>query len=116
MGKKTAMMMMIKLNWLLFRFGFRFVFLVDSSAIINVRYEPSIDGKHGGEESKDTMQSPPLKRNKSGSTAECNDADRMDASPASLVVSFPLCSFRIFSCKTKVTITLLSTQKVALSC
>lgn len=89
------------MNWLLFRFGFRFVFLVDSSAIINVRYEPSIDGKHGGEESKDTMQSPPLKRNKSGSTAECNDADRTDASPASLVVSFPLCSFRIFFLQNK---------------
>jgi len=93
-------------NWLLFRFGCRFVYLVDTNAIINVTYEASIDEKDGSEESKDAIQSPPMKRQKNANTdGETVQGDPTNAEkvtcPASLVVTFPFCSFRMFSLQNK---------------
>jgi hypothetical protein len=96
-----------KSNWLLFRFGQRFVYLVDTNAIITVTYEPSIDDvKDGSEKSKDTIQSPPMKRQKNtsaeGETAQSDPTNVQKVTrPASLVVSFPFCSFRLFSLQNK---------------
>lgn len=93
-------------NWLLFRFGCRFVYLVDTNAIINVTYEPSIavDENDGSEKSKDAIQSPPMKRQKNTTTEgeiaqaqSTNDIEKVTPPPASLVVSFQFCSFRLFS-------------------
>lgn len=95
-----------KSNWLLFRFGCRFVYLVDTNAIVHVSYEPSTDDvKDGSEKSKDAIQSPPVKRQKNTSTEETARKDPANVQkvtrPASLVVSFPFCSFRLFLLQNK---------------
>lgn len=93
-------------NWLLFRFGCRFVYLVDQNAIINVTCCPSTDEKDGSAECKDAIQSPPMKRQKNanaeGETAQTASTNAEQVTrPASLLVSFPFCSFRMFSLQTK---------------
>ena len=94
-------------NWLLFRFGSRFVFLVDKNAIINITCYSSTDEKDGTDRSKDAIQSPPAKRQKNanhskGETEPANPTNVEKVTrPASLVVSFPFCSFRMFSLQNK---------------
>ena len=89
-------------SWLLFRFGGRFVYLVDTNAIVTITYEPCSDDD--SEKSTDAIKSPPMKRQKSENTKDDNaqaGAPTTIKTPASLVLAFPFCSFRMFSLPNK---------------
>ena len=98
---------------LLFRFGGHFVFQVDETSILGVRYEPGsgnevvsdkdINTNGEGDEKK---ESPPSKRQRNegdGSKSTDNDlnSDKESAKiknlPPSLAISFASCTLRVFS-------------------
>ncbi len=95
---------------LLFRFGHRFVFRVNESAIVEISYEPgsaiedeaAMDSKDGCDA---TIESPLSKRRKldsgyTSSTAENGISARMTTTrqlPPCVLISFNTCSFRVFS-------------------
>lgn len=95
---------------LLFRFGHRFVFRVDDSAIVEMRYEPGStveDGANIGsvEGADSTTESPLSKRRKLESGRICSPAENGRAKmmttrrqlPPCVLISFSTCTFRIFS-------------------
>jgi len=102
---------------LLFRFGNRFVFHVDESAIFDIKYEPgSSDGggpgdgagrnseDRNGDEEKTNESSPPQKRHKNNGGDDgptSRDAGNAQVGrkrlPPSLTISFGSCAFRVFS-------------------
>ncbi|KAL3766218.1 hypothetical protein ACHAW5_002564 [Stephanodiscus triporus] len=91
---------------LLFRFGNRFVFHVDDSAILEIKYDPGSDGGSSGDDNPDTVgdqmtnDSPPPKRHRSdddGSPRAGNLCVIAKQLPPSLTISFGSCTFRVFS-------------------
>ena len=104
---------------LLFRFGHRFTFRVDESAILDVRYEPGgigdkydddddDDDRHRDEETRDdrniTNGSPPTKRHRNERDGHTSRSGKVRLGtarardlPPSLIISFGSCNFRIFS-------------------
>ena len=96
---------------LLFRFGHRFVFQVNDSAIVGIKYEPGIDieddsivENEGGVDQM-SSKSPLSKRRKldsgrSSLTAENGSHEEMTTRrqlPPCVLISFNTCSFRIFT-------------------
>ncbi|KAL3823770.1 hypothetical protein ACHAXA_004863 [Cyclostephanos tholiformis] len=94
---------------LMFRFGNRFAFHVDESAILEIRYEPGSDGeRYDGDNrhrndagDQTTNNSPPSKLHKNEgdgfSRAEKSPPVRAKKHPPSLTISFGSCNFRVFS-------------------
>ena len=104
---------------LLFRFGNRFVFHVDVSAIVGIKYEPgSSDGGapgdgagrypedgNGNDGERTNESSPPRKRHKNyggddGPSSRDAGKERVGRErlvPPSLTISFDSCAFRVFS-------------------
>ncbi|KAL7441591.1 hypothetical protein ACHAXH_010024 [Discostella pseudostelligera] len=92
---------------LLFRFGHRFVFRVDDSAIVEIRYEPgsdlddytTIDNQNGDDKSPLSKRQK-LDSGRPSSTAAENGSAKTTTRrqlPPSMLVSFYTCSFRVFS-------------------
>lgn len=93
---------------LLFRFGNRFLFQVDESAIAELKYEPGhgegVDGKIGAtmdSEGVRAKDSPPSKRQRNEGDGSADKTEKVSSEsrklPSSLVISFGSCSFRVFS-------------------
>ena len=92
---------------LLFRFGHRFVFRVDDSAIVEIRYEPgsdldddtTIDNQNGDDKSPLSKRQK-LDSSRPSSTAAENGSAKTTTRrqlPPSMLISFNTCSFRVFS-------------------
>jgi len=92
---------------LLFRFGNRFVFHVDESAIMGLTYEPGHDGEVPGDgmnsnqNGDNVSPAPKRQRNNGGgsSSQQIEKASSPNATklPPSLLLSFGTCAFRVFS-------------------
>mmetsp|Transcript_11464 Transcript_11464/g.21223 ORF Transcript_11464/g.21223 Transcript_11464/m.21223 type:complete len:687 (-) Transcript_11464:77-2137(-) len=97
---------------LIFRFGNRFVFQVDESAIVELKYQPGRDGGLSGRDNSHANtddgdgknESPPPKRQRNGGdSASHTDKVPVKAKklPPSLIIAFGSCTFRVFSLEDK---------------